>query len=422
MATRRDSPDAASGPTEQRPAVARRGGGRRARMAAGRAALVLLGLALAVLVADTAFRVVMPARADELLPLPYRTDAVRQIADGEAYVAFDELLGWRLRPGARWAHNGVQFEANAAGLRAPREYAARPDGATRRIAAFGDSFTFCDEVAYADCWSARLEQEWPGTEVLNYGVPGYGPDQAWLRYGREGRDLAPCAVLIGYMPENIHRVVNRFRPFYQPTTGLFLPKPRFLLDGDGLALLPQPADEPADLLDAAWVERQLGPHDSWYYPGLFARSPADLLASVRLMKTAAYKANTSQNAFAANDEARLVRAYEERGEAFEVARRVLGGFARQVKADGLTPVVVFFGRELDIVARRHGEDRVYEPLLDQLKEDGLATIDVTEALGREARRRSVHELVDKHYRPTGNAVVARMLAEKLPSLVGGTCG
>ena len=56
-----------------------------------------------------------------------------------------------------------------------------------RLAVFGDSFTHCDEITYQNCWTSRLESLWPNTEVLNFGVPGFGPDQAWLRYQRDGR-------------------------------------------------------------------------------------------------------------------------------------------------------------------------------------------------------------------------------------------
>jgi len=71
-------------------------------------------------------------------------------------------------------------------------------------------------VAYADCWTSGLEHAWPGSEVLNFGAPDYGHDQAWLRYERDGRAYRPCVVLMGYMVDSISRVVSRFRPFQSP--------------------------------------------------------------------------------------------------------------------------------------------------------------------------------------------------------------
>jgi hypothetical protein len=224
------------------------------------------------------------------------------------------------------------------------------------------------------------------------------------------------------MVENINRVVNRFRPFYQPETGIVLSKPRFLLRDGELALLSNPATRPEDLRDADWVERTLGPYDHWYYPGLFAPRPLDFFTPVRLLRTAAYRRHADQPEFAANDEAGLIWAYESRGEAYEIAGRVLIEFARQVERDGMTPVVVVFGRKNDIIAERHREDRPYEPLLEWLDRERIAAIDVTEAMGREARRVGVERLVDKHYRGRGNEVVAATLANRLPKLIQPTCG
>ena len=53
--------------------------------------------------------------------------------------------------------------------------------------------------------------------------------------------MAPNVVLIGVITDDVLRGVNVFRPFFAPTTGHVLTKPRFLLDGTGtLELLPNP--------------------------------------------------------------------------------------------------------------------------------------------------------------------------------------
>ena len=392
------------------------------RLLAVRLGLVVLGIVLAIGCLDLYFRFATPAQAKNLLPLPYQQVELGRIARGETYIAFDQQLGWALAPGVTRTLAQTTYTSNAAGLRAGREYEPLPPPGVRRIVAFGDSFTHCDEVSYPDCWTKLLEDALPNTEVLNYGVPAYGPDQAWLRYQQRGTEYRPCSVLIGFMPENIHRVVNRFRPFYQPETAIVLSKPRFVLDGDGLALLPNPARHASDLSDVAWVERELGRDDHWYYPGMFASSPLDVLAMGRLVRTTRFRNHVAEAPYAANDEKGLEWAYESQGEAFEITSRVLIEFARQVRRDGMTPVVLVFGRENDVIAKRQGKDRVYEPLLERLQEADVATIDLTDALGREARRRSVESMIDKHYTGVGNRIVAATLAEKLPQLTRPTCG
>ena len=55
------------------------------------------------------------------------------------------------------------------------------------------------------------------------------------------------------MLENINRVVNRYRPFYDQSVTP-LAKPRFVLRDGRLALLPSPVRSIDDLKDPAWVE------------------------------------------------------------------------------------------------------------------------------------------------------------------------
>lgn len=390
-------------------------------MSPRRVPLIALGLLLGLVFGEIGLRVAAPVKADDLLPLAYDRAGLERIEAGDTYIAFDPALGWTIAPSTSRTAPSATYQSNSAAMRASREYALAPPEHGRRLAAFGDSFTHCDDVENDECWTALLEQAVPGTEVLNFGVSGYAPDQAWLRYQREGRAYRPCAVLIGYMVENVNRVVNRFRPFYQPETGITLGKPRFLLQGNHLELLPSPARSARDFADPAWVERELGPNDFWYYPGLFSGSVLDASHFVRLARTASY-----QRRFGAlkadNEEAdEIAWAYQPGSEGLEVASRILIEFARQVEADGATPVVLIFGRKSDVVAMRHGEKKVYEELLQRLNKADVSTIDLTERLYQESRRSGVERLIDKHYRPRGNEVVADALARRLQKVTPATC-
>jgi hypothetical protein len=96
-------------------------------------------------------------------------------------------------------------------------------------------------------------------------------------------------------------------------------------------------------------------------------------------------------------------------------------FARQVEADGAVPVVVIFGRKSDVVAMRHDEKKVYEPLLQRLNRADVSTIDITERLFQASKRTGVERLIDKHYRAEGNAVVADGLARRLQKITTSKC-
>ena len=369
-------------------------------------------------------RVVRPVPEEALLPFTFHQYEITRLVNHDAYLRYDPDLGWSQQAGARTVDSGIPFEANAAGFRADREYSQEAPPGVRRLVAFGDSFTHCDEVSLSDCWTTRLEAGWERSEVLNFGIPASAPDQGWLRYQRDGRPFHPCAVLVGFQVENVNRVVNRYRPFYAPETGVALPKPRFVLDGAGLRLLPNPVTGPGQLDDPAWVERNLGPDDFWYFPGMFAPSPLDDLLLARLTRSALYRQHRVAIRGPISDESPNGSAYTPDDERFQVSGRLLVQFAREVRADGATPVVVFFGQRDEVVSLRHRDPKEYQPLLDWLASEEIATIDVTNDLAREANQSGVDTLFAKngHYSRRGNQAVGAALAQRLPRLTAATCG
>ena len=106
---------------------------------------------------------------------------------------------------------------------------------------YGDSFTFGDEVNDDEAWgnvlSGLLE-----CKVANYGQSGYGTDQAYLRFElNAAADKAPVNLLAIY-PDNILRNLNQYRPFLAgPYASWLAVKPRFIVEGEELKLIPQPS-------------------------------------------------------------------------------------------------------------------------------------------------------------------------------------
>jgi hypothetical protein len=369
--------------------------------------------------AEIGVRWLGPIPRSELLPLPQALHAAPTLgAEPTGYLRFDTELGWTVATSATNVDDGVVYTSGAGGFRAEREYSVEPPAGVVRVAAFGDSFVHCDEVSLTDCWTSRLERAWRASEILNFGVPGSSADQGWLRYQRDGEPYRPCAVLIGFQVENANRVVNRYRPFYAPGSGIALSKPRFVLDGPGLRLIPNPVTSPDMLDDPAWVEENLGPHDFWYVHGMIAPQPLDSLILFRLARTAVFREQRRQI-----KEAGPAAAYSPDDERFLVSGRLLVEFARQARAEGATPVVVVFGQRDEVVAARHREPKAYQALLTWLSAAGVPAIDVSDDLGREANRTGVDGLFSRggHYSPRGNAVVATGLARQLPPLVAPTC-
>lgn len=133
------------------------------------------------------------------------------------------------------------------------------------IAAFGDSYTHCTDVRDDETWETYLAAALEA-DVYNFGTGGFGTDQALIKYRAIGRSLAAPVVILGLISENINRIVNVYRPFYFPKTGIRLPKPRFVLGGGGLEPIENPlgsADDIPRLGEEGFI-RRLGEHDYWY--------------------------------------------------------------------------------------------------------------------------------------------------------------
>jgi hypothetical protein len=122
----------------------------------------------------------------------------------------DSTLLYRLVPGGRKtfthaAANGgarIRVAINAEGYRGPL---LRPKGSARRVVVYGDSFIageFADDSAtFVRMLERDLSARTP-TEVVNAGVIGYGPDQAYLRMQAELPRLEPQVAVLAIFADN----------------------------------------------------------------------------------------------------------------------------------------------------------------------------------------------------------------------------
>jgi len=99
-----------------------------------------------------------------------------------------------------------------------------PDGASRTVAVFGDSFVF-GTVPDGERLADHLQASLPGTRALNYGVAGYGLDQIVLRLAERSEVLQrlQATVVIGILTTDLDRTLLTVRsgpkPFYRLQDG-----------------------------------------------------------------------------------------------------------------------------------------------------------------------------------------------------------
>jgi len=91
------------------------------------------------------------------------------------------------------------YQTNQQGFRSTKEYSLIPKDHSMRIVALGDSFVWGDDEKNSDTWPYILENSVNNLEVLNFGVPGFGLGQSYLRYLKDGLKYKPDIVFINYI-------------------------------------------------------------------------------------------------------------------------------------------------------------------------------------------------------------------------------
>jgi len=353
------------------------------------AALVLFVLAvteIAALVFFTLARDRFRFAEPELYTVPGALDA-------RSWGAFDAELGWTRH-----------YET---------PYGERPRPGTSGppiMMVFGESHTHGDEVGDAETWEAYAGTEL-GADVLNFGVGGYGPDQALLRFRRISTRLRTPIVGLGVTLENINRVVNRYRPFYFRQTGITLPKPRFVLEGGHLALLPNPihtANDLARLAEPGFIAA-LGRDDFFYSRGDLPRLGfpySRLLLSPAIWRQA-FEARRPRGDADALPTVNLWRNEEARGIFFGI----LDQFVRDARGARMQPVLILLPGRDTVRARRQARGIPgYNRVLRHCKRRRYSCFDGVEALAKADAPAQELFAPGGHPSARGNEVLGRALA------------
>ncbi len=319
-------------------------------------------------------------------------------ASDVGYIVYDRDLGWSIGPNRRSA-NGLYW-SNSQGLRAPRPGESFPlPRSTPWIVALGDSFTFGEEVAYEDTWAARLEKLLGNRfAVANFGVGGYGVDQAYLRYLRDVRPWHPTVAVLGFISHDLFRSMSVYPFLSNPEWEIPFSKPRFLATAEGLQLLNVPTIPPAMIFAQSAVgklpyvhyDRGYMPSEwqwEWYHFSYVAR-----FLLTRFPRWMPINANASEEAV------------------FALNERILRSFIQQTTEAGTIPVIVYFPTA--------GDFRPERPNLTGkrfLQRTGIPYVDLTSCVLRlpDAERFTP----GGHYSPRTNALVAECLAQHLRQIL-----
>lgn len=151
---------------------------------------------------------------------PEEEKVAQRIVAERQHTEYDPLLGWINLPGVVISNMygaGRHLSINQLRFRDTEPInLAQPTGQLRMIIS-GDSFTFGYGVDDQHTWGELLEGLAVDLEVINMGMGGYGLDQAFLWYQRDGTALPHDLHLMAFITEDFNRMArDRFMGYGKP--------------------------------------------------------------------------------------------------------------------------------------------------------------------------------------------------------------
>jgi hypothetical protein len=323
---------------------------------------------------------------------------------GDNVLRLDPELGWRYGAGGV----GDTITVGANGQRGIG-FKTVDDRLPRHvIGAWGDSFVFCSEVKDTDCWLSRWQARNADVQVRNFGVGGYGADQALLRFRRTVDSFPVSTAILGFTDDDLRRLVSVYRRFVDNDEYPLL-KPRFRLDEGSLVLEPNPGQDSAflrKLLTDPLAIRSAGHRDLHYNRLLYASSLTDHSALVRLLAAVAQRVWLRYLSPGRIWDARGVM--RPGSEAFSIQLAVFQAFAAEANAKGAVPIILLLPGKASVDAVATSRPYPLQPLVDSLKARRLPFVDAASALARAARAGGSQRLFAPggHYSPAGNDAIA----------------
>ena len=284
--------------------------------------------------------------------------------------AVESYLAPRYVPGLGW--EPLTEDTNSIGARSKREYS----NLENTISVYGDSYTFGDGVDVEHCWATQLEGRL-GCGVLNFGVGGYGTDQALMRLEQKHKAVPSKTVLFCIQAENVLRNLTIHRGFY--VGGAHPPKPRYILSGDGLSLLnPYPTTDAVRRLliddQPSFIELACK-HDDLCQEMLVNGQPWSLRFPYTYQMAARFPFLSRRVKGKLNHLGRHAEHYQEGSAGLEVMKRIVVRFHQFADERGFKPFVVVFPAPRDIYRHINFDDVPYQNLLDFFESEQIAYYD-----------------------------------------------
>jgi hypothetical protein len=330
---------------------------------------------------------------------------IRKPHDGLSYQVYDPILGWTVGPG-RQSADGLYW-SSPEGIRAPdgnSSFSRNAEGVD--IALVGDSFTFGEEVPYEETYGYHLEQMLGSPfRALNFGVPGYGLAQMFLRYERDVRPWKPKVSIFGFISGDLRRTLWVYPFLGDFRWGNPYSNPRFILKEGELTTI----NTPLLTSDAIFSRESISElpfleYQKEYHPGEWERHWYHASYLVRLLLS--WYASWPDDRDEISQETLL-----------SINAALIQAFVKSATQDGSIPLVVYLpvAGELNRPSRLPSAKRV-------LEQAGVAYVDPTSCLLEVNPSERFARPDGGHYGSKGNAAIAKCLLPVIQQAVSGAHG
>ena len=235
------------------------------------------------------------------------------------------------------------------------------------IEMYGDSFTESAEVEKEFAWP-NLISELLGCRVLNFGVGGYGTDQALLRY--LGHRKFANIVVMNHLSENIIRNVNQLRNLIYPNHQLSI-KPRYIVKNKKLVYIPMPI---IDVNNLAGIKNYLF-HD-YFIPdgdsGIVKKVSFPFTQMLFNFTVSHFHFNASLRG---QPRHKSFYNYGHSSKALITTKKIMMTFYEEAKARGQRPLLTIIPTCRDFEYYESRLKLPYQNLIDTLNEQGIPVFD-----------------------------------------------
>jgi lysophospholipase L1-like esterase len=347
-----------------------------------------------------------------------------QVYQRPAVWRYDADLGWAHIAGASGRQVSpefsVEYRINTAGQR-DNEFPAPEIQSGPRILVFGDSFAEGWGVELDQRVSQRLALEMPSVQVLNFGVAGYGTDQALLLFERKGKSYRPQHILLLFYANDLwnnvsHKGIGAERGF----------KPYFALAAGGLRLKGVPVPKTRFWDEDFWSSRPWTARADrylrqyWHLYALGAKALAPQMA--RPQQQQFY-----QGLYGRDDEVRWRPVWDRTGAilaAFKASADAVGARLTLVYVPAIVQVEAEnwqTKRQLNGLVGNYDLEKPNRELASFAKRFAMDFVDLSPAFLDAAAQETLY-FRDSHWNPAGHALAAHLLAQHLAGQVKAEIG